>query len=254
MKKIIIIVGIVLIIISIVIFFVISRPAKKQEMQNTETSAANNTSDSTALPQLPNTKSANIDPDNVAQSIKDNISQLETTDQAFVEIQFDENQNQNQSATLHEFEASTGIKIFPDVYGGLRQNEYSIFSCKGETGSTSSLGFTMRFKQGATAAYYANLYSQMDKNLKTWESTIFNDLSPLFFSGKKLSKTPIFKSTKYTTENGAATIDVRFGNAKSDDGSDLSIYYAAYNENVYIFNDSNCLGKALDKYQPALEP
>jgi hypothetical protein len=161
--------------------------------------------------------------------------------------------------TLEQFTANKHIKIYPKVYSGVRQKEYSVFSCKGQVGGNSSMGLIMRFKPApksspSFSAYYANMYSQMDRALKAWEPTMFNDLSPLFFAGKKISQVPIFQSTKYTTENGAATIDVRFGKAKSDDGTELSIYYAVYAEDVYIFNDSKCLSKALDKHQPVLEP
>jgi len=254
MKKIIIIVGIVLIIILVIIFFVISRSSKKQETQSIGASATSNSTVPPELPQLPNTKSANINPENVDQSIKENISQLEASDQATTEIKFKENQSQNQSATLQEFEASTEIKISPKVYSDLSQNEYSVFSCKGETSSASNLGLILLFKQGATWEYYSNLYVKMDENLGAWEQDMFSDLAPLLFSGKKISQNPVFKSTKYTTENGIAQMDIRYANTKSDDGANLSIDYTVFEENVYIFNNPQCLRKALDKNEPVLEP
>jgi hypothetical protein len=254
MKKIIIIVGIALIIISIVILFVINRSAKKQETQSVETSAADNSAAPPVLPQLPDTKSANINPENIGQSIKENIYQLEASNQPVSEIQFKEGQNQTPSATLQQFEASTEIKISPKVYSDLSQNEYSVFSCKGEMSSASSLGLIMLFKQGVTWEYFSNLYVQMDKNLEAWEQTMFTDLSPLLFPGKKISRKPVFKSTKYTTENGIANMDIRYANMKSDDGANLSIDYTVFEENVYIFNNPQCLRKALDKYEPVAEP
>jgi hypothetical protein len=108
----------------------------------------------------------------------------------------------------------------------------------------------MRFKEGTTAAYYAKLYSQIEKDLQAWEPTMFDDLSSLMFQRKVINQKPIFKDSKYTTENGLADINVRFANVKSDDGENISIDCAVYAEDVYIFNSQQCLRKALDKYQP----
>lgn len=69
-------------------------------------------------------------------------------------------------ATLEQFTVNKHIKIYPKVYNGLSQTEYSVFSCKGKAGSYSSMGLIMRFKRVTTAAYYANLYSKMDRGLK----------------------------------------------------------------------------------------
>ena len=252
MKKIVIIGVVVFTLIILVLLLLVSRSSKKQTAQNT---ASSSTAPSAAtIPQLPNTEPANINPENVSGSIQENISKLQSTNQPASEIQFKTNQEQKPSATLDQFEASTGLKILPNVYNGLSQNEYSVFSCKSDSGNASSLGIIILLKQRTATAYYANLYSQMDKDLKSWEPTMLSDLSPLLFSGKKVSESPIFKSTKYTTENGAAIVDVRYADIKSDDDADVSLYYTLYDEDVYIFNSSKCLGEALDKYEPALEP
>ena len=254
MKKKIIIASAALIILILIILLAANRTAEKQETQSVGTSTADNPTVPPVLPQLSNTKPANIDQRNVSQSIKENISQLQASNQPASEIQFKEGQNQTPSVTLQQFEASTEMKISLEVYNDLSQSEYSVFSCKGEISSASNLGLIMLFKQGATWEYFSNLYVQMDKNLEAWERTMFTDLSPLLFPGKKISQKPVFKNAKYTTENGIAEIDVRYANVKSDDGANLSIDYAVFEENVYIFNNSQCLRKALDKYEPVAEP
>ena len=94
----------------------------------------------------------------------------------------------------------------------------------------------------------------MNENLASWEGIMFSNLSSLLFPDKKISQKPAFKSTKYITENGVVSIDVRYANVKSEDGADLSIDYAVFEENIYIFNNPQCLRKALDRYEPVLEP
>lgn len=155
---------------------------------------------------------------------------------------------------LEQFKSAANIVIMPEIYSNLSQTDYSIFTCSQKTENAEGFGFITRFKSGATTAYYADLYKKMNENLASWEGIMFSNLSSLLFPDKKISQKPAFKSTKYITENGVVSIDVRYANVKSEDGADLSIDYAVFEENIYIFNNPQCLRKALDRYEPVLEP
>jgi len=224
--------------------------SKKQSAQNIQ--STNQISPQISVPVLPGNETVKIDTQNASQSIQENISKAETSNQATLDSKFQD--TKNQSLPLEQFKTAMKIEINPDVYSNLSQTDYSVFTCNQKTEDITGLGFIAHFKSGKTAAYYADLYKKMDQNLANWEGTIFSDLEPLLFSGKKISQKPAFKSAKYTTENGIAEIDVRYANVKSVDGMDLSIDYAVYAEDVYIFNNPQCLRKTLDKYEPVAEP
>ena len=202
-------------------------------------------------PALPGTKKAKVDTQNISQSIQENITKTQTSGQETLDMKFQD--TKNQPLPLEQFKTGSGITIRPEVYDNLSQTDYSVFTCSQKTKNTGELGFITRFKSGSTAAYYDNLYKKMDENLASWEQTLFADLAPLLFPEKKISQKPVFKSAKYTTENGVANMDIRYANVKSVDGANLSIDYTVFEENIYIFNNPQCLRKALDKYEPVLE-
>lgn len=249
MKKTLIIGTIILVIILLVVL-AISYALRNKSSQSTQ--PENQVPNQIAAPTLPGTETAKISAQNQNESVRENILKAETSNQPTLDTKFQD--AKNQPLTLEQFKAATKITIKPEIYDNLSQTDYSLFTCSGNTDGTEGSGLIMRFKPGNDSAYYANLYKKMNENLTGWESTIFSDLSPLFFSEKKFSQKPSFKVTKYITENEAKAVDVRYANVKSDDGANLSIDWAVYAEDVYIFNNPQCLRKALDKYQPALEP
>lgn len=247
MKKIIIIGIIILVVLlaaTLIIFFINKQTSNSKQ-------GVDQTPVQVSAPQLPGTETAKIDTQNLAQSVQKNIESAETSGKETLDTQFQD--AASQSLTLEQFRAATKIKIPSAIYENLSQTDWSVFTCTKQAQGAEGKGLIVRFKPGNDSAYYANLYKKMNENLTGWESTIFSDLSPLFFSEKKISQTPSFRTTKYVTENEAASIDVRYANVKSDDGVNLSIDYAVYAEDVYIFNNPQCLRKALDKYQPALD-
>lgn len=249
MKKILII-GIAIAAVILLAVAIIFYATKNNSSQNMQTE--NQTPSQISAPVLPGTENAKVDTQNISQSIQENISKAKTSGEETLATKFQD--AKGGALTLDQFKSGANITIKPDIYDNLNETNYSIFSCDDQKLDVKGQGLIMRFKSGTTAAYYADLYKKMDENLASWEKTIFSDLAPLLFSGKKISQNPVFKNTKYTTENGAATIDVRYANVKSDDGSNFSIDYAVYAENVFVFNDPQCLRKALDKYEPVLEP
>jgi len=246
MTKKILITGIIVFAIICSAIFAIFYMNRKKQSQGTQAPAQ------ISLPVLPGTQTVEIDIQNISQSIQDNITKAETSNQEVLDTKFRD--MKNQPLSLEQFKTGTGITIKAEIYNNLDQKDFSVFTCGDEEGVSGGLGLITRFKSGTTAAYYADLYRKMDKDLADWEEIMFSDLSPLLFPDKKISQRPVFKSTKYTTENGAAKIDVRYANIKSDDGENLSIDYAVFEENIYIFNNPQCLRKALDKYEPVLEP
>lgn len=248
MKKIIIIGIIILVVLlaaTLIIFFINKQTGNSKQ-------GVDQTPVQVSTPALPGTETAKISAQNQNESVRENILKAETSNQPTLDTKFQD--AKNQPLTLEQFKAATKITIKPEIYDNLSQTDWSVFTCTKQAQGAEGKGLIMRFKPGNDSAYYANLYKKMNENLTGWESTIFSDLSPLFFSEKKFSQKPSFKVTKYITENEAKAVDVRYANVKSDDGANLSIDYAVYAEDVYIFNNPQCLRKALDKYQPALEP
>lgn len=247
MKKILIIgiVALVILLIAISIFYVIRKNTEEANQAPDKAPAQ------VFAPVLPGTEMAKIDTQNLAQSVQKNIENAETSGKETLDTKFQD--AASQSLTLEQFRAATKIKIPSAIYENLSQTDYSLFTCSSNADEAEGTGLIMRFKPGDTSAYYASIYKKMRENMAGWESTIFSDLAPLFFSEKKISQASSFKATKYVTKNEAASIDARYANVKSDDGVDLSLDYAIYAEDVYIFNNPQCLRKALDKYQPALD-
>lgn len=237
----------IIFLIVLTIFYMTKNNSSQQNVQ-----IANQVPNQISAPVLPGTEKVKVDTQNVSQSVQENISKAQSNGQETLDTNFQD--TKNQSLPLEQFKAGASITIKPEIYDNLSQTDYSVFTCSQKTENNEGLGLITRFKPGSTSAYYANLYKKMDENLANWEQTLFSDLAPLLFSSKKISQKPTFKSVKYITENGAAKIDVRYANVKSDDGANLSIDYAVFEENIYIFNNPQCLRKALDKYEPVLEP
>lgn len=235
------------ILLVILIIFYIAKKRSSQSAQN-----PSQISSQTSVPVLPGSETAKVDTQNISQSVQENISKAETSNKETLDTKFQD--MKNQSLPLEQFKTATNITIKPEIYDNLSQTDYSVFTCDQKTNNAEGLGFITQFKTGSTAAYYDDLYKKMDQNLANWEETMFSDIVPLLFPGKKISQRPSFKSAKYTTENGVVEINVRYANVKSDDGTNLSIDYAVFEENIYIFNNPQCLRKALDKYEPVLEP
>lgn len=239
------IVAIILLIVAIIFYM-----TKNKSSQNTQIPAQ--TSPQISVPVLPGNETVKVDTQDISRSVQENISKAEASGKETLNTNFQD--AKGESLTLEQFKTATNITIKPEIYVNLSQTDYSFFTCNQKTENVEGLGLITRFKSGSTVAYYANLYKKMDENLANWEGTVFSDLAQLLFPVKKISQKPVFKSTKYTTENGAAKINVRYANIKSDDGANLSIDYAVFEENIYIFNNPQCLRKALDKYEPVLEP
>lgn len=250
MTKKILIIGIAILVIILIIVLAIFFSAKNNSSQTAQT--AIQTSNQVSAPVLPGTENAKIDTQNISQSIQENISKAGTSSQETLDTKFQD--TSNQPVSLEQFKSAMNAVIKPEIYSDLDPKDYSIFSCNKKAENAEGLGLILRFKQGSTVAYYVDLYPRMNKNLANWEEKMFSDLAPVLFSGKKVSAKPIFKSAKYTTENKVANIDVRYANVKSDDGENISIDYAVFEENIFIFNNPQCLRKALDKYEPTLEP
>jgi len=249
MKKILII-GIIVLLVIILAFLFFFYMTKNKSMQNVQ--APVQSVPQISVPVLPGSETAKVDPQNATQSIQENISKAETNSQETLDTKFQD--TKNQSLPLEQFKTATSITIKPEIYSNLSQTDYSVFTCNLKTENTKGLGLITRFKPGTAASHYADLYKKINKSLVNWEPIIFSDLASLLFPGKIFSQKPAFKSTKYTTENGIANMDIRYANMKSDDGANFSIDYTVFEENVYIFNNPQCLRKALDKYEPVAEP
>lgn len=228
--------------LAIVLFF----SYKNKEVQETKDTPK------ASAPDLSGMESSEVNDQDIGQAIKEKIEKSETSGSEMADIEFKD--TKNQPLTLNQFETGADVIIKPEIYGNLSQTDFSVFTCSKQLGNAEGLGLIMRFKAGSTAAYYADLYDKMNKNLISWEDTMFNDLSPLLFPGEKNISKPVFKSTEYETENGLEKLDIRYANVKSDSGKNLSIDYTVYAEDIYIFNNPQCLRKVLDKYEPVGEP
>jgi hypothetical protein len=253
-KKYIIITSLVLFVVLVAVAVFISGKNQQDSIisQNQEQTDNESAAPSLSPPSLPGMESVEVNSQNLSQSVQENLEKIKMGGKEAVNTKFQS--TGSQPLTVEQLRAGSGIVIKPEIYKDLNQEDYSVFSCDGKNSNSAEQGLIMRFNVGETFVQAANSYNKINKNLLSWESSIFSDLSPLLFPGKKISQKPTFKETKYTTENGAAQMDVRYANVKSEDGENFSVDYAVFEENIYIFNSPQCLRKALDKNEPILEP
>lgn len=243
-KKIIIIIF-VIVAVAVALFLFVSM--KKSSQQTTE--QENTVQNIPTLPEAQIAKSPNLS--EIKKSAQEEINNTQNNS-----IQISEKSYKNNSGQLiglDDFVAANEMKIETGVLQNASQKDYATFSCADGKNLRPAVGLMLQLRRDVDPKKYQQSYPDMEKNMRNWEKTIFQDFFPLFFPGESFSKEPVFVETKYTTSNKANIISIRFANLTAASGKQYSIDWGFLNDQIFISNDKDCLRRELDKNADAYE-
>ncbi|PIU77744.1 MAG: hypothetical protein COS72_04470 [Candidatus Moranbacteria bacterium CG06_land_8_20_14_3_00_43_56] len=247
-KKIIIIIIAIILIVATSVLFIINKTKK-----SSETVLKTNGGEAQNIPMLPGAQLAKSpDPSEIKNSVEQGLKDTQTNSSQISEKSY--KNSAGQVISLSDFANANEVKIEAGVLQNSSQKDYTTFSCAKEKNECPAIGIMLQLRRDVDPQQYQQMFSKMNGDMKKWESTIFSDLSPLFFPGESFSREPKFNVSKYTTSNKVNTIQVRYANLIAASGKNFSIDWGFLNDNVFISNDRECLRRELDQNADAYEP
>ena len=205
------------------------------------------------IPSLPESQLAKSpDPSEIKNSVQQELKDTQTNASRISEKSY--KNSAGQIISLDDFASANGMKFEAGALENSSQKDYRTFFCAKEKNKRPAIGIMLQLRRDVDPKQYQQMFSKMDSDMKKWESTIFSDLSPLFFPEESFSQEPKFSVSKYTTSNKANIIQIHYANLVAISGKNFSIDWGFLNDNIFISNDRDCLRRELDKNADASEP
>lgn len=246
-KNIIISAIVILAALLVLIIFLNAKKTSKTVQTNGNSGSTQN------IPTLPEAQIA-FDPDltTIQKSMQDELANVQNAENQISEKSYKD--PSGKIISLVDFVKASGFKIENGVLQNASQKDYASFSCAKAKSERPAIGLMLQLRRDVDPKKYQQLYPEMEKNMKNWEKTMFQDMLALFFPGESFGKEPVFSEAKYTTSNTVNNISIRFANLTAVSGKQYSIDWGFLNDQIFISNDKDCLRRELDQNADSYEP